>query len=338
MTRVSTVFSAVSISALITATTVGGMAVFSSKYSTPKQDSLIAEPVPAPLPEPAAPRFDPVTLASIDVTRDSKLTIVPAAATLDISDRWVRQSVELAEEGDVPLPRRRPEFDVKLASTTIALGALSMSDAVVFPSLPATKNFGNWPKDKVFAAREKCEKLLRGLDLKFKAKDPIGAPGGCGIAYPLSVTSIAGVEITPAATINCQMAAALHGWITNVVQPSANKQFETRLTGLQNASSYACRRRNNASTGKLSEHGFGNALDIADFRFSNRVEASVAGGWSGSIKGLSLASRGNFMKVARKGACKYFNTVLGPGSDPFHKDHFHLDLMKLRTGRGKYCH
>jgi hypothetical protein len=87
----------------------------------------------------------------------------------------------------------------------------------------------------------------------------------------------------------------------------------------------------------LSEHALGNAIDIADFRFSNRMEASVAGQWSGAAKGLSVTSRNSFFKRTRAGACKHFNTVLGPGSDPFHKDHYHLDLMKLRPGRGKYC-
>jgi hypothetical protein len=36
----------------------------------------------------------------------------------------------------------------------------------------------------------------------------------------------------------------------------------------------------------------------------------------------------------RKAACGPFNTVLGPGSDPFHGDHFHLDTAR---GRGPYC-
>jgi hypothetical protein len=236
---------------------------------------------------------------------------------------------------EVPLPRRKPA--VRFAATIAGLGTFSANDELFAPSLQAVKNYGNWPKDAVSGAREKCERLLRGLDVKLKTKDPVGSPGGCGIAYPLSVSAIAGVAITPAATLNCEMVAALHAWITQVAQPTAKREFNTRLTGLQNASSFACRLRNNSSSGKLSEHALGNALDIADFRFSNRMEASVAGSWSGSIKGLTLGSRGTFLKQTRTGACKYFNTVLGPGSDPFHKDHLHLDLMKLRTGRGKYC-
>ena len=228
-----------------------------------------------------------------------------------------------ATRSAVPLPRRRPSpEELKLALAR---------------NLPPVAKTGDWSRQAVEEARAKCEQKLKGLDIEFKIKDSIGRPKGCGIAYPLSVSEIAGVAITPAATLNCEMTAALHGWITRVAQPTARQEFNTRLTGLQNASSYACRLRNNSSSGKLSEHALGNALDIADFRFSNRMEASVGGGWSGSIKGLSLASRGGFMKRTRSGACKFFNTVLGPGSDAHHKDHYHLDLMKLRPGRGKYC-
>jgi hypothetical protein len=30
----------------------------------------------------------------------------------------------------------------------------------------------------------------------------------------------------------------------------------------------------------------------------------------------------------RRGACDSFTTVLGPGYDANHRDHFHLDLMR----------
>jgi hypothetical protein len=33
------------------------------------------------------------------------------------------------------------------------------------------------------------------------------------------------------------------------------------------------------------------------------------------------------------GACERFNTVLAPGSDRFHYDHFHVDLMRRANGR-----
>jgi hypothetical protein len=267
--------------------------------------------------------------------------IIPASSVISEDGDELEptsRSDSLLPPKPVPVPRLKPFGQLKLAMAGPEVMMFADTDIDTGPALPRLKSYGNWGKSAVTEARERCEKLLRGLDVEFKPKDPIGDSGGCGIAYPLSVSEIAGVRLTPAATINCSMAAGLHKWITKIAQPAARHDFNTKLVGLQIASSYACRRRNNASTGKLSEHAKGNAIDIADFRFSNRVEASVAGGWNGASRGLSITNRGSFMKSTRKGACTYFNTVLGPGSDPFHKDHYHLDLMKLRPGRGKYCH
>jgi hypothetical protein len=109
------------------------------------------------------------------------------------------------------------------------------------------------------------------------------------------------------------------------------------VAGIRNASSYACRRRNNASNGKLSEHARANALDIAAFDFSKKTQITVAGGGTGLLQKIGLSAKGNFTTAVRKSACGYFNTVLGPGADRYHGDHFHVDLMKLRPGRFKMC-
>jgi len=39
-----------------------------------------------------------------------------------------------------------------------------------------------------------------------------------------------------------------------------------------------------------------------------------------------------FQKAARDGACKSFTTVLGPGSDPSHANHLHLDQRERGKG------
>jgi hypothetical protein len=39
----------------------------------------------------------------------------------------------------------------------------------------------------------------------------------------------------------------------------------------------------------------------------------------------------------KRGACARFSTVLGPGSDGFHEDHIHVDLMEGAPGRFKMC-
>ena len=334
MNRGTTISLAIGLSGFIAGAAVAGMIAL-VKTPPAKEGLIIAEPAAANLsPLRSIPTATLISLEGEPLRKTSfdRLTLASPTSLLEyegpdpVEDGTEETAVEEtdgAAQSEVPLPRRRPSpEEIKLALAR---------------DLPAVAKTGNWSRQAVEEARAKCEQKLKGLDVEFKVKDSIGRPKACGIAYPLSVSKIAGVAVTPSATLNCEMVAALHGWIAQVVQPTARQEFNTRLTGLQNASSYACRLRNNSSSGKLSEHALGNALDIADFRFSNRMEASVGRGWSGSIKGLSLASRGGFMKRTRSGACKYFNTVLGPGSDAHHKDHYHLDLMTLRPGRGKYC-
>jgi hypothetical protein len=179
--------------------------------------------------------------------------------------------------------------------------------------------------------------LLATHNLIWRPDNPIGAPGGCGTPAPIAIAEISNVRINPPATINCDFAAALADWIDGTVQPLARKAFLSQVTEIRNASAYACRRRNNASRGKLSEHAKANALDVASFRFADGSEVTVKGQASGLLQAIGFSRRGDFIKGVRRQACAYFNTVLGPGSDPFHKDHMHLDLMKVRPGRFKMC-
>lgn len=231
---------------------------------------------------------------------------------------------------DVPLPRPKP----------VHLAKVGTEDMPVQPTQPAFKwpaGTGKWPAAETGKARSECGRLLRGLNLIWRPDAPIGRPGGCGTAAPIAVAEIAGVRINPPATVNCAFAKALHGWISQSVQPAAKRDLGTRVIEIRNASAYACRRRNNGSSGKLSEHAKANAFDMAAFVFEKKAEVSVAGGWSGVFQSLKLSGRGNFLRRIRKESCAYFNTVLGPGTDRYHKDHFHVDLMPLRPGRFKMC-
>ncbi len=103
-------------------------------------------------------------------------------------------------------------------------------------------------------------------------------------------------------------------------------EFGQTLKSVSHASAYVCRPRN--GTRKLSEHAFGNALDIASFTLSD-----------GTMVAVELRPDEKpaiFLGKLRKAACGPFKTVLGPGSDPDHALHFHLDLAPRRHG-GTFC-
>jgi hypothetical protein len=149
---------------------------------------------------------------------------------------------------------------------------------------------------------------------------------GCGLDEGVSVTSVAGVALSQPASIDCATARSLKDWVEGGVKPAVGRKGGG-VVALQVAASYSCRPRNNQKGAKISEHGRGRAVDIAAILLADGTAVTVAKGWGTKSAGKTLAAM-------RKAACGPFNTVLGPGSDPFHGDHFHLDTAR---GRGPYC-
>jgi hypothetical protein len=141
----------------------------------------------------------------------------------------------------------------------------------------------------------------------------------CGVAEPVRLTSVSGVRLSQAATVDCSIAKSLNAWVDEVAQPA----FDGKLVQLQIAAHYSCRGRNNVKGAKVSEHGKGRAIDISAFVLSD---------------GKVLTVKQNYNKLLRKiykAGCGYFKTTLGPGSDGYHEDHFHFDTS-ARKG-GAYC-
>jgi hypothetical protein len=151
----------------------------------------------------------------------------------------------------------------------------------------------------------------------------LDGPGACGMDYPFRVTAFAdgAVALDQRQTFACPMIPRADAWIDEVVQPAAEMVFGQPVVEMR-AGSYACRGQNNQSGARLSEHSFGNALDIMAFRLADGRLITVAQGW----KGAPLEQE--FLREVFLGACRHFTTVLGPGSDAFHYDHLHMDLAR----------
>lgn len=176
-----------------------------------------------------------------------------------------------------------------------------------------------------------CLKGLGNDEVEFKPLAPID-DGGCGAAAPLLVSKVAGVALEPPATLTCDMTRSLAAWVGTIVQPAARQRLKTDVTAIRVAASYVCRRRNNLGSGKLSEHAKANALDMAGFRFAKAKDVTVGDGWGSLAAAVGLSRNDSFLSDIRTGACAHFTTVLGPGSDPYHGDHFHVDALVRRGG------
>ena len=154
---------------------------------------------------------------------------------------------------------------------------------------------------------------------------------GCQVPNPWRIHSLANVSFSTPATLNCGMADPLNDWLNSVVQPAARRSFGESVVALDILASYSCRPRNNVSGAKMSEHGFGNAIDIGGFTLASGRKVTVLAGWYGA------SDEQGFLREVRGEACGRFMTVLGPGSDSEHRNHIHLDLEQRRSGK-TYCH
>jgi hypothetical protein len=158
----------------------------------------------------------------------------------------------------------------------------------------------------------------------------IHGAGGCGGEDLVRLEAIVlpdkrQVSVKPAAILRCPMASALAEWIRNDIAPLA-AGLGSAISNLDNFDSYECRGRNRVAGARLSEHGRANALDVRAFRLANG-------------RAVSLTDRTVPREVRESvlhSACTRFPTVLGPGSDGYHEDHIHLDLME-RRGNYRIC-
>ncbi|MGY4292613.1 hypothetical protein ACVWXN_000708 [Bradyrhizobium sp. i1.4.4] len=86
-----------------------------------------------------------------------------------------------------------------------------------------------------------------------------------GPAQGNPVIAVGPVAIKPTATLACPIVSELDRWLADTVQPSAMRWFGARVVEIKQISAYSCRGMNGNSHAHISEHAFGNALDIAAF-------------------------------------------------------------------------
>ena len=159
----------------------------------------------------------------------------------------------------------------------------------------------------------------------------VEGPGICGLTKPFRVTALQGgaVAFNATATLDCPMVAELDAWLADVVQPAAQARFGQRVAQINSMGSYACRGMNNQRGAQLSEHSFGNALDIGGFVLADGREITLVRDW---WRGDEQAQA--FLMDVHRGSCEHFSTVLSPGSNAFHYNHIHVDLAQHgRSGR-----
>jgi hypothetical protein len=230
-------------------------------------------------------------------------------------------------------PRLRPVLqDAPMVAATTALVSVFIS-----PGSGVAASLRPVPRPAKLAKRAEQERARpkrsrRGSvcgDRDIRGTEVGRVPGklkGCGAANAVRVTEVSGVKLSQAAVLTCDTAQALKSWVDNGVKPAFRRLGP--VVSMRVAAHYSCRTRNNRPGAKISEHGKAKAIDISAFHLADGEVVTVLHGWRKS-------STQKMLSKAHSRACGPFGTVLGPKSDRYHQDHFHLDTARHRGG--PYC-
>lgn len=254
----------------------------------PAAPSPSATPAPVVIPLPTpSPRREEETAKQPE---QSEPTQTPSTEKAPLPDKKPEQPVESAEPPPAPAPPAKPERIYQVS----------------------------------------CPALMAG-DVEGKLLPPIEDGPQCSARSPLSLTAIGKTEplkFATAVTTNCAMAVTLAEWSKDV-SDAAKKVYgdSIKITEIGTGSDYQCRKVNGASTGRVSEHAFANALDIMSFKFSDGSKTELESGWNGSEKEKT------FWRAVHGASCKLFMTVIGPDGDAAHRTNMHLD----QGCHGKSC-
>lgn len=157
----------------------------------------------------------------------------------------------------------------------------------------------------------------------------------CTVVEPVKLTNLTlvdgtVVEFPDHPTIACITADAFSLYVRDLLVPLARGTFGSPVVTVWTGPGLECRSRDHIFGAKLSAHGQGLAIDIAQIKLADGRMIAVGEPKTDTDTGFETA--------ARAAACGYFHTVLGPGSDSYHRTHWHFDLeVRGAGGDAKYC-
>jgi hypothetical protein len=274
-------------------------------FEKPKATQGVAEPAPIPREKPEELQkhaaLVPTALPSPSNSNKVDKLASPAPSTT--------QRPVIAPKASVlaPLPRTKPNV-------------LQQQAALIPRALP--KDTAR--KDDT----ETCFQELRAIGAKFTVAAATVSYGKCHVENPVNLRSVttkqSTVELPEAPLLNCKFALQFSKWLSESGAPILSAQLNSPVERISTGPGFECRGRNGDGSAKVSEHGYGNAVDISTFRLRNGKTLHV--GDSTLLPGV------------RASACGYFTTVLGPGANAAHASHFHFDMgAHGKSGNYRIC-
>lgn len=236
--------------------------------------------------------------------------------------------------------RRASEGSVRLR---IAVGN-SKNGAESEPVVPPARVWG-WAdrdpgNDNVVAPPEAvpdCHAKLEAAGVKFlpaalPLKQIVGEIPTCGCHDAVTVTHAPlGMKIAPPAVVSCQMALALVR-LEGAIQELAQKHLTQGVRTLHHGGTYSCRKM--VRFDLVSEHSYGNAIDVFAFTLESGEKVSVLSDFGALMEAPTpLSPRAKFLRELSSAAYdrEIMSVSLSPYWDALHRDHFHFDMARYRV-------
>ena len=145
-----------------------------------------------------------------------------------------------------------------------------------------------------------CINELSKRNAKFKALgDQVN--GICTVKNGVQISSFSDTALNGAIVLSCPTAIKVDEWLRKI-----------KAQSITHIGSYNCRTQRNNKI--MSEHSFGNALDIVSIN-----GAVVGSDWQNNTPQEQL------LKSSYDAACNIFSNVIGPDDNALHAEHLHLD-------------
>lgn len=307
-------------------------------------------PLPKPKPaEIAEPETQALSIATPDLSAPEVQSPEPDAGTHEPGKAQSaiviprEKPAELRKDADVPPDLSEPEpgddQSHQLKSAIVIPREKPAELRKSGPEAEATPNNGQTTegeKPEPGEDFETCRKELAQLGAKFKVPDMPAAEQKCTVANPVQITAIGSavgeVAFPGEPILNCVFAKRFTAWVSDIAAPVVRAETGEMLAAIATGPGFECRGRNGDSSGKISEHALGNAIDIASFKLKSKESMPVAN----VAKSENVESR--WLMALRTSACGYFTTVLGPGANAAHAEHYHFDLgLHGKSGNYKIC-
>lgn len=172
-----------------------------------------------------------------------------------------------------------------------------------------------------------CDAALARSGLVYRAMADATGQGGCELNDVVRITQSQDLRFSSPFLATCPLALGLAYFEHQYLQTAALETFGARVARIEHVGSYACRNVNHQQDAALSQHASANAIDLTGFVLDDGRRITLAR-WDDAS-----SLDGQFLRRVHEGACRSFDTTLGPDYNALHKTHFHVDMGPYRVCR-----